>query len=114
MRVLSCCDAKIMSTRAATSQFKRGQWMQVQVKFKMQGHIKSGVVMDVAAFKVSHSVDKDAAALRASRARSKSIGTMDEMSQKVRNANTHLLRRQNHEDAHSNRSVKGSVQGSDG
>jgi hypothetical protein len=41
-------------------------------------------------------------------------GAMDEMSQKVRNANTHSLRRQNHEDAHSNRSVKGSVQGGDG
>jgi len=30
--------------------------MKVQGKFKMQAHI-SGVVMDVAAFKVSHSVD---------------------------------------------------------
>ena len=44
--------------------------MKVQGKFKMQAHISGGgVVMDVAAFKVSHSVDIDAAALRAARAR---------------------------------------------
>ena len=52
--------------------------MQVQGKFKMQAHIcGGGVVMDVAAFKVSHSDDIDAAALRAARARSKSIGAME-------------------------------------
>ena len=56
--------------------------------FKMQAHITSLVVMDVAAFKVSHSVDIDTAALRAARARSKSIGAMDEMSQKVQKAST--------------------------
>ena len=45
----------------------------------MQAHIQHrGVVMDIAAFKVSNSVDIDAAALRAARARSKSIGAMDE------------------------------------
>jgi len=34
----------------------------------MQAHrITSGVVMDIAAFKVSHSVDNDATALRAAR-----------------------------------------------
>ena len=80
----------------------------------MQAHITSGVVMDVAAFKVSHSVDIDAAALRAARARSKSIGAMDEMSEKVQHANTHILRHQDHEHAHSSRSVQGSVQGGDG
>jgi len=48
--------------------------MKVQGKFKMQAHIKSGVVMDVAAFKVCHSVDTDAAALQAARVRSKSMG----------------------------------------
>jgi len=64
--------------------------MQVQGKFKMQAHIcGGGVVMDVAAFKVSHSDDIDAAALRAARARSKSIGAMEEMSQKVQNASSH-------------------------
>jgi hypothetical protein len=51
--------------------------MKVHEKFKMQAHIKSTVVMDIAAFKVSHSVDIDAAALRAARARSKSIGAME-------------------------------------
>jgi hypothetical protein len=64
--------------------------MKVQGKFKLQAHPLSGVVMDVAAFKVSHSVDIDAAALRAARARSKSIGAMDEMSQKVQYASTQI------------------------
>jgi hypothetical protein len=63
--------------------------MKVQGRFKMQAHIYRGVVMDVAAFKVSHSVDIDAAALRAARARSKSIGAMDNSSRKVQNANAH-------------------------
>eukprot|EP00964_Phaeocystis_antarctica_P066070 scaffold39905_cov80-Phaeocystis_antarctica.AAC.4 len=45
----------------------------------MQAHNRSGVVMDIAAFKVSHSVDKDTAALRAARARSSSTGAMEEM-----------------------------------
>ena len=62
--------------------------MKVQGEFKMQAHKISGVVMDVAAFKVSHSVgididataempagiDIDATALRAARARLSSIG----------------------------------------
>jgi hypothetical protein len=37
--------------------------MKVQGKFKMQAHITSGVVMDIAAFKVSHSPNRDATAL---------------------------------------------------
>ena len=59
-----------------------GRWMQIQGKFKMQAHITSGVVMDIAAFKVSHCVgcDIDATALRIARARSSSIGAMEEMS----------------------------------
>ena len=73
----------------------------------MQAHPNSGVVMDIAAFKVSHSVgcDIDATALRAARARSSSIGpleltvaavlracgAMEEMSGKVQNASTHPL-----------------------
>ena len=49
--------------------------MKVQGEFKMQAHIISAVVMDIAAFKVSHSagIDIDATALRAARARSSSI-----------------------------------------
>ena len=49
--------------------------MKVQGRFRMQAHITSGVVMDIAAFKVSHSavIDTDATALRAARARSSSI-----------------------------------------
>ena len=44
----------------------------------MEAHIISGVVMDIAAFKVSHSIecDIDATALRAVRARSSSIGAL--------------------------------------
>ena len=38
-------------------------------------------------------------------------GGMEELSQKVQNANTHILRRQNHEHAHSSRSVQGSSMG---
>ena len=50
--------------------------MKVQGKFKMQAHITSVVVMDVAAFKVSHSVgcNRNATGLRAARARLSSIG----------------------------------------
>ena len=78
-------------------------------------HIRSGVVMDIAAFKVSHSVDSDATTLQAARVRSSSIHrAMEEMSQKVQHANTHILRHQDHEHAHSSRSVQGSVQGGDG
>ena len=47
--------------------------MKVQGRFKMQAHRRSGVVMDIAAFKVSHSADKDATALRVAKARSSSI-----------------------------------------
>ena len=76
MQALTLCDAKVVSTRTAVGQFK-GKF---KGEFKMQAHRKlcysSGVVMDVAAFKVSHSVvsDIDATALPAARARSVSIG----------------------------------------
>ena len=38
-------------------------------------------------------------------------GAMEELLQKVQHASTHILRRQNHEHAHSSRSIQGSVQG---
>jgi len=61
--------------------------MQVHGEFKMQAHIIRIVVVDIAAFKVCHSVgtDKDATALRAARARSSStsIGAMEEISRTV-------------------------------
>ena len=49
--------------------------MKVQGESKMQAHITSSVVVDIAAFKVSQSVgiDIDATSLRAARARSSSI-----------------------------------------
>ena len=45
----------------------------------MQEHRRNEVVMDIAAFKVGHSVgcDIDATALRAARAKSNSIGAME-------------------------------------
>ena len=48
--------------------------------YKASTHVACGVVMDIAAFKVSHSVgiDEDATALPAARTRSASIGAMDE------------------------------------
>ena len=64
--------------------------MKVHEEFKMQAHIISGVVMDVAAFKVSHGavMDINATALRAARSRSASIGALDESSGKVQDAST--------------------------
>ena len=76
--------------------------------------MKSGVVIDVAAFKVSHSVDTDATALRAARARSEPTGAMEDMPGKVHNASTHILRRQSYEHAHNSRSVQVPVQGGNG
>ena len=53
--------------------------MKVEGKFKMQAHIISGVVMDIAAIKVSHCVgsDIDATTLQAEKARSAFIGVME-------------------------------------
>ena len=58
----------------------------------MQAHVRSRVVMDIAAFKISHSVgiDKDATALRAVRARSSSIGAMDEMFRQGHRRRAHI------------------------
>ena len=71
MQTLTYCGAKITSTRTAVGQFK-GQFNGAMDESsgkgsKMQAHISSGVVMDIAAVKVSHSVivDKDATALQA-------------------------------------------------
>ena len=65
----------------------------------MQAHSTSDVVMDIAAFKVSHSVDCDIDAtasmvttlLRAARARSSSIGAMEEMYRHARAECEHTL-----------------------
>ena len=58
-------DATALQAARAGSQASQGRWMKVQGKFKMQADIISGVAMDIAAFKVSHSVgcDIDATAL---------------------------------------------------
>ena len=59
--------------------------MKVQKEIKMQAHLIGGVVMDIAAFKVSHPVGSeiDATALRATRVRSSSIGAMEESSRRA-------------------------------
>jgi len=103
------------STAATVS--SRGQWNVTCVgSILRKTHIAavSSVVMDIAAFKVCHSFNIDATALRAARTRSSTIGAMGEMSQKVQNASTHPLGRKHHEHAHSSWSVQGSVQGGDG
>ena len=71
MQALTYCGAKITSTRTAVGQFK-GQFNGAMDESSgkgpmMQAHKSSGVVMDVAAFKVSHCIgfDKDATALQA-------------------------------------------------
>jgi len=60
----------------------------------MQAHIISGVVMDIAAFKISHAAgsDIDATTLQAEKARSASMGAMDASSGTVRDASTQKKR----------------------
>ena len=69
IQALTYCNANVMSTRTTAGQFKcefKGAMDESSGKgSKMQAHISSGVVMDVAAFKVSHSVDIDPTALQA-------------------------------------------------
>ena len=71
MQALTDCNANVMSTRTTVGQFK-GQFKGAMDESsgkgsKMQAHPISDVVMDIAAFKVSHSVgvDKDTTALQA-------------------------------------------------
>ncbi len=71
MQALTYCDAIVMSTRTTVGQFK-GQFKGAMDESsgkgsKMPAHSSSGVVMDIAAFKASHSVvpDSDATALQA-------------------------------------------------
>ena len=105
---------RLPNTHVATVSTPVGRWMKVQGRFKMQTHPTSTiVVIDIAALKVSHSVGSDMDATALSRARSTSIGAMENMSGKVQNESTHLLRR-NHEHAHSIRSIQGPVQGGTG
>jgi hypothetical protein len=60
-------------------------------------------------------VDVESPALPAASARSATIGApMEEMSGKVQNASTHMLRRQSNEHVHNSRSVQVPVQGRDG
>jgi hypothetical protein len=69
--------------------------MQVQGQFEMQAHKRSGVVMDIAAFKVCHAAGSytDATTLQAEKARSASTGAMDKRSGKVQDESTHYKQR---------------------
>ena len=91
MQALTFCDGKFMSTLTAAGQFK-GQFKGAMEESsgQVQAHPRSGVVMDTAAFKVSHSVvsNIDATALRAVIARSSSIGALDESSRNVQKVGT--------------------------
>ena len=75
--------------------------MKVQGRFKMdegskmQAHISSGIVMDIAAFKVSHGVgpDCDTTTLQAKGgARNIPSGRWMKVQGKVQDASTHILR----------------------
>ena len=93
MQTLTICDATFMSTRTAAGQFKgRFKGAMEESSGQVQAHPRSGVVMDTAAFKVSHSVvsNIDATALRAVIARSSSIGAMEELSRQRQKASTHI------------------------
>ena len=63
MQTLTYCGAKITSTRTAVGQFKgkfNGAMDESSGKgSKVQAHIISGVVMDIATIKVSHAVGVD-------------------------------------------------------
>ena len=71
MQALTICDAEVVSTRTQQSvssrASSRGRWMKVQGKGRRQAHVRSRVVMDIAAFKISHSTafDRYTTALRA-------------------------------------------------
>ena len=69
-------------------------------------HVACRVRIHVGVGQRCRAIDVESPALPTVRARSASIGAMDDMSQKVQNANTHSLRRQIHEHAHSSRSVQ--------
>ena len=77
-------------------------------------HVACRVRIHVGVGQRCRAIDVESPALPTVRARSASIGAMDDMSQKVQNANTHSLRRQIHEHAHAAGQCKRPVQGGDG
>ena len=95
MQTLTLCDAKVTSTRTAAGQFKgqfKGRWMKCLGRFKIQAltHCDANVM---------------STRTTAGQFKCEFKGAMEETSGKVQNASTHALRRQNHEHAHSSRSV---------
>ena len=123
-----------------------GRWKKGPGRFKKQAHICCLVLVHIRVDqrRFASSVNNDTTTLRATRAKSSSIGAMErymrgfdlahnsrcpatthhnsehtsgameEMSERVQNASTHALRRRIHEHAHSSRSVQRSVQGGNG
>ena len=59
--------AALQAKKRARVNVPSGRWMKVQGKGRRQAHVSSRVVMDIAAFKISHSVggDIDTTALQA-------------------------------------------------
>ena len=67
-----------------------GRWIQGKISSRCKPHINRGIVVEIAAFKVSHGafIDKYTTALRAARARSSSTGALEERSRQGQKANT--------------------------
>ena len=71
MQALTNCDANVMTTHTTAGQFKglfKGAMDESSGQGSMmQAHRSSGVIMDIATFKISHSagMDKDTTTLRA-------------------------------------------------
>ena len=108
-----------------------GRWMKVQGRFKMQvltpycAHTRQYTVDSagrwrtcLGRFKMQALTHCDAIVMSTRTAVGQSKGqfngAMEDMSGKVQNANTHILRCQNHEHTHSSQSVQGQVQWGDG
>ena len=86
-------SSQAANTHIAKVSISVGRWMKVQGKGRRRAHVKSRVVMDIAAFKVSYSIgaDIDTTTLRAKKwSASRSIGAMDESSGKGSKMQAHI------------------------
>ena len=98
-----CCRAVDVESRALQAKNRKrdipsGRWRKCLGRFKMQALTYCNAkVMSTRA--------------TAGQFKGQFKGAMEEMPQTVQNANTHILQRQNHEHAHSSRSVQGSSMG---
>ena len=99
MQTLTYCNAKVTSTRTAVSQFK-GQFNGAMDEMSEKVQMQALTCCD-AKFMSTRTA--------AGQFNGRFNGAMEDMSGKVQNANTHILGSQNHEHAHSSRSVQGPV-----